>query len=70
MLNLSGSRTINSTLVDGFYADKTAYFNCEQIGSALEYADPRNAIGVIHKRYIDRLDPHCSIVKLTNVHPC
>ena len=39
----------------------------EQIGSALEYADPNGAIEVIHRRNRDRLDSFSTSVRLTGV---
>lgn len=37
----------------------------EQIGTALEYSNPSNAIALIHKRHSDRLDNLSACVKLT-----
>lgn len=39
----------------------------EQIGTLLEYADPDNAITIIHKRNKERLDTFSTGVKLTQV---
>lgn len=55
-LTLIEQRTINNVLVDGYYGSKEAWFTRFQIGSALEYDDPQNAITVIHKRHRERLD--------------
>ena len=46
---------------DGFWATR------EQIGALLEYADPSNAITIIHKRNQERLDKFSTGVKLTQV---
>lgn len=40
------------------------YMTREQIGTALEYSDPRIAIYKIHQRNADRLDPLSSVTKL------
>lgn len=50
------TRNINNTLVDGFYHNKDAWFTRYQIGSALGYEYPVEAIGKIHNRHRDRLD--------------
>ena len=50
------TRTINNTLVDGFYKDKDAWFTRTQIGTALGYADPQNAITIIHRKHRERLE--------------
>lgn len=55
-MRLIETRTINNVLVDGYYGDKIAWFTRFQIGSALEYDDPQNAITIIHKRHKERLD--------------
>lgn len=55
-LKLVEQRTVNNVLVDGYYGSKEAWFTRFQIGSALEYDDPQNAITVIHKRHRERLD--------------
>lgn len=38
----------------------------EQIGQALEYAYPDDALSKIHKRHFDRLDPLSVVVKLAS----
>lgn len=50
------TRNINNVPVDGFYYEDEAWFSRNQIGSALEYADPRKAILLLHSRHKDRLD--------------
>lgn len=55
-LTLVLTQHINNVPVDGYYGDKTAWFTRTQIGSALEYDDPQNAITLIHKRHRERLD--------------
>ena len=37
----------------------------EQIGQALEYAEPRLSVAKIHERHSERLDKFSSVVKLT-----
>ena len=64
-LTLIEQRTINEVLVDGFYGNKDAWFTREQIGSALEYADPRKQIERLHSRHKERLDALSAVVKLT-----
>lgn len=55
-LKLVETRTINDTLVNGYYGKKEAWFTRNEIGSALEYADPQNAITIIHRKHKERLD--------------
>lgn len=55
-LKLIETRTINDTLVNGYYGEKEAWFTRNEIGSALEYADPQNAITIIHRKHKERLD--------------
>ena len=55
-LKLVETRTINNTLVNGYYGEKEAWFTRNEIGSALEYADPQNAITIIHRKHKERLD--------------
>lgn len=57
MLQLVMTKNINNTLIDGYLEGKTPYFTREQIGSALEYANPQKAIDNIHARHKERLDP-------------
>ena len=55
-----------STLTCDFYKNDFGEFHMtrDQIGLALEYATPNDAIRLIHKRYADRLDPLSSPFKL------
>lgn len=55
-LNLIMTQEVNNVPVDGYYGEKTAWFTRFQIGQALEYADPQNAITIIHKKHKERLD--------------
>lgn len=55
-LNLIETRTINNTLVNGYYGQDEAWFTRNEIGSALEYSDPQNAITIIHRKHKERLD--------------
>ena len=49
-----------------FYSDnKEVWMTREQIGKALGYADPRDAIAKIHSRNADRLDKFSGVVKLS-----
>lgn len=50
------TRNINNVLVDGFYYEDEVWFSRNQIGSALEYADPQKAILLLHNRHKERLD--------------
>lgn len=43
------------------------YITREQIGTALGYSDPENAITLIHKRHRERLDKFSTYVNLTRV---
>ena len=54
------------TLTCDFYKNDANefYMTREQIGQALEYAKPTDAICLIHKRYADRLDPLSSTFKM------
>lgn len=55
-LKLVETRTINDTLVNGYYGEKEAWFTRNEVGSALEYADPQHAITLIHNKHKERLD--------------
>lgn len=55
-LKLVETRTINDTLVNGYYGEKEVWFTRNEIGSALEYADPQHAITLIHNKHKERLD--------------
>lgn len=50
------TRTINNARVDGYYHDKEAWFTRYQIGLALGYEYPVEAVGRIHNRHRDRLN--------------
>lgn len=50
------SEIVNNAAVDCIYADNEAWFTRAQIGKALEYEYPVDAIKKIHKRHKDRLD--------------
>ena len=64
-LALIESRTINNTLVEGFYGNTKAWFTRTQIGQALGYDDPNRQVARLHNRHKDRLDPLSVVVKLT-----
>ena len=55
-LALIERRTINDVVVEGYYGDKQAWFTRTQIGEALGYEYPTEAIGKIHQRHKERLD--------------
>ena len=55
-LTLIESRKVNNALVDGFYGNKESWFTRTQIGEALGYEHPTEAIGKIHNRHKNRLD--------------
>ena len=59
------SKPFGALNVDVYQNDKRQYYMTrEQIGTALEYSDPRIAIYKIHQRNADRLDPLSSVTKL------
>lgn len=58
------SRSVNNVLVDGFYGDEEAWFTRFQIGLALEYDNPLNAIAVIHRRHKERLDKFSRVCQI------
>lgn len=59
------SKPFGALNVDVYQNDKYQYYMTrEQIGTALEYSDPRIAIYKIHQRNADRLDPLSSVTKL------
>lgn len=64
-MNLILTKNINNTCVDGYYDGKTAYFTREQIGKALGYSEPTDAISKIHRRNKDRLDKFARVAKLS-----
>lgn len=58
------------TLTLEFYGDIRSsdfYMTRDQIGRALGYDDPKRAIGRLHKRHSERLDPLSRVVKLTTL---
>lgn len=59
------SKPFGALNVDVYQNDKHQYYMTrEQIGTALEYSDPRIAIYKIHQRNADRLNPLSSVTKL------
>lgn len=59
------SKPFGALNVDVYEDGKHQYYMTrEQIGTALEYSDPRIAIYKIHQRNADRLDPLSSVTKL------
>lgn len=59
------SKHFGALNVDVYQNDKHQYYMTrDQIGTALEYSDPRIAIYKIHQRNADRLDPLSSVTKL------
>ena len=53
-LNLIMTQDVNNVPVDGYYGEETAWFTRQQVGEALEYSNPWQAITNIHKRHPDR----------------
>lgn len=64
-MELVESRIINLVSVDGYYDNERAWFTREQIGAALGYEDPTNALAAIHKRHSERLDKFSMTVQMT-----
>lgn len=59
------SKPFGALNVDVYQNDKHQYYMTrEQIGTALEYSDPRIAVYKIHQRNADRLDQLSSVTKL------
>lgn len=67
-LALIKSENFNSTVCD-FYqnSNKEIFMTREQIGRALEYENPRDAIYRIHKRHKERLDKFSGIDKVSTL---
>ena len=64
-LTLATKRPFGTLTCDFYKNDADEfYMTREQIGQALEYAKPTDAICLIHKRYADRLDPLSSTFKM------
>lgn len=55
-LQLIETKQINNVSVDGWYGTQQAWFTRTQIGQALEYSNPENAITIIHRKHKKRLD--------------
>jgi prophage antirepressor-like protein len=66
-LNVVLTKQVNNTEVDGYYGAEQAWFTREQIGTALEYKDPRVAITKIHKRHSELLDEFSTVTNLVTV---
>lgn len=62
--SLIETREINLVPVDGYYGEKQAWFTREQIGSALEYDDPRRSIANIHNRHKERFEGKYGVINL------
>lgn len=56
-LTLATQKPFGTLTCDVYKNDNEFYMTREQIGTALEYDDPRKRIAVIHTRNKDRLDP-------------
>ncbi len=63
-IKLVQSATFATTVVDFYRNPKDIWMTREQIGTALEYAEPSKAIAKIHERHQERLDPLSSFVRL------
>ena len=62
------SKSFGALNVDVYQNDKHQYYMTrEQIGTALEYNNPNDAIRIIHSRNADRLDPLSTSFKLNGV---
>ncbi len=61
------SASFGSIQCDFFRKDNEIWMTREQIGSALEYTDPRVAMSKIHDRHKDRLDKFSTVTKLVTV---
>lgn len=62
------SKHFGALNVDVYQNDKHQYYMTrEQIGAALEYNNPNDAIRIIHSRNADRLDPLSTSFKLNGV---
>lgn len=65
-LKLVAKKPFGELFVDVWKGEKGDIFMTrEQIGKALEYSDPRNAIANIHNRNKSRLDNFSSVLKLS-----
>lgn len=64
-LALVKSETFATTVVDFYRNPKDIWMTREQIGTALEYAEPGIAIAKIHDRHKERLDALSSFVNVT-----
>lgn len=67
-LTLATKRPFGNLTCD-FYKNDSGefYMTREQVGTALEYSDPRVAITKIHTRNADRLNPLSTVTKLVKV---
>ena len=65
-MELVESRIINLVSVDGYYADGSAWFTREQIGAALGYGLPWQAITNIHNRHKERFEGRSVQLKLSS----
>lgn len=64
-LSLVKSATLGNVQCDFYSNDDELWMTREQIGTALEYSEPRKAIQKLHDRYKDRLDKYSVVTKLT-----
>lgn len=64
-LALIKSENFGSVQCDFYSDEKEIWMTREQIGTALEYADPHRAIYKLHERNKDRLDRFSVVTKLT-----
>lgn len=64
-MKLIKSANFGALQCDFYGKDNDAYMTREQIGAALEYSNPRDAIAKIHKRNKARLDTFSGVVKLS-----
>lgn len=64
-LQLIKSENFGTVTCDFYERDNEFYMTREQIGAALEYSNPRDAISKIHRRNKERLDKFSGVVKLS-----
>lgn len=66
-LTLATQKPFGSLTCDFYKNDNEFYMTREQIGTALEYSNPRIAIQKIHDRNADRLSPLSTVTNLVTV---
>ena len=64
-LQLVKTEKFNDIACDFYSAEDDIWMTRKQIGEALEYDNPKDAIYRIHERHKDRLDKHSVVDKLS-----